>query len=430
MAGIRSEVVSAQLTFPWRLFPGTWHLTPTASKLIVGGSIQSTGGFKIPEVTFRIASGPGPLFTVAHDATLTGNGTVGSPLGMAIPLNLTGSVGGGGSIITVTNAASGTGVSGFSTSGLGVRGESILRPGVFGRSDSSFGVIGSSTDGVGVQGQSTNGNGVIGKQAGGSGIVVATPSGVLGDSEGVGVRGVSNTGFGVLGTSNTSVGIRGISQDNDGVQGFSQTGQGVVAVTGSGIGVRAFGNSGLAGKFDGDVQVTGLLSKGGGSFKIDHPLDPEKKYLYHSFVESPDMMNIYNGNTVTNENGDAVVTLPDYFEALNSDFRYQLTVIGEFAQAVIAEKIKSNRFVIKTNLPNVEVSWQVTGVRRDPWANKHRIKVEEQKSELERGYYLHPELYDQSEELGVEWAHNPRLMRQMKEGREQMKQKKFESIDR
>ena len=61
-------------------------------------------------------------------------------------------------------------------------------------------------------------------------------------------------------------------------------------------------------------------------------LDPANKYLYHSFVESPDMMNVYNGNVVTDKRGMATVVLPEYFEALNSDFRYQLTVIGRFAR--------------------------------------------------------------------------------------------------
>src|SRR5262249_50599128 len=147
---------------------------------------------------------------------------------------------------------------------------------------------------------------------------------------------------------------------------------------------------GKAGFFDGDVQVTGNLSKAGGSFKIDHPLDPENKYLSHSFVESPDMMNIYNGNITTDGNGRAVVDLPDWFEALNKDFRYQLTVVGTFAQAIVAEKVKGNRFVIQTNAPGVEVSWQVTGIRQDAWANKNRIPVEEMKSDKERGFYLHP----------------------------------------
>jgi hypothetical protein len=67
--------------------------------------------------------------------------------------------------------------------------------------------------------------------------------------------------------------------------------------------------------------VTGTLTRSGGSFKIDHPLDPENRYLQHSFVESPDMMNIYNGNAELDDQGRATVVLPEYFETLNGDFR-------------------------------------------------------------------------------------------------------------
>ena len=142
----------------------------------------------------------------------------------------------------------------------------------------------------------------------------------------------------------------------------------------------------------GNVDVLGTLSKGGGSFKIDHPLDPANKYLYHSFVESPDMMNIYNGNITTDASGEAAVELPEWFETLNRDFRYQLTVIGQFAQAIVAGKVASHRFVIKTDKPNVEVSWQVTGIRQDSFANAHRIPVETEKTPADRGHYLYPEL--------------------------------------
>ena len=152
---------------------------------------------------------------------------------------------------------------------------------------------------------------------------------------------------------------------------------------------------------EGNVHVTGNLSKGGGSFKIDHPLDPANKYLYHSFVESPDMMNIYNGNIVTDKRGLAMVTLPDYFGALNRDFRYQLTVIGQFAQAIVLKKLNSNRFTIKTSKPGVEVSWQVTGIRQDAYANAHRIPVEENKPPQEQGHYLHPELFGASSDLAI-----------------------------
>ena len=115
------------------------------------------------------------------------------------------------------------------------------------------------------------------------------------------------------------------------------------------------------------------------------------------------MMNVYNGNVTTDADGNATVTLPERFEALNRDFRYQLTVIGQFAQAIVASEIEGNRFVIRTNLGNVKVSWQVTGIRHDPWAEKHRIPVEEAKPDDLRGTYLNPGLYGRPEQLGEPW---------------------------
>ena len=41
----------------------------------------------------------------------------------------------------------------------------------------------------------------------------------------------------------------------------------------------------------------------------------------------------------------------------------------------------------------MKVSWQVTGIRKDPSANAHRIRVEEDKPAKERGYYTYPELF-------------------------------------
>jgi hypothetical protein len=194
---------------------------------------------------------------------------------------------------------------------------------------------------------------------------------------------------------------------------FQTGGVGIFAFRGTRTDVNpAF--DGLAGYFSGNVQITGTISKGGGSFKIDHPLDPENKYLYHSFIESPDMMNIYNGNITTDATGQAVVELPSYFEALNRDFRYQLSVIGTFAQAIIAEEISNNRFTIKTSEPRVKVSWQVTGIRQDVFANKHRIPVEELKNENERGHYLHPELFNKPEEKSIEWARYSEAMQRMR----------------
>ena len=160
------------------------------------------------------------------------------------------------------------------------------------------------------------------------------------------------------------------------------------------------GANSFSGYFDGNVQiignlnVTGNISKGAGTFKIDHPLDPYNKYLVHSFVESPEMMNLFSGNITTDSNAVAVVKLPEYFQVANKNFKYQLTVIGKFAQAIISEEIKENVFVIKTSVPNTKVSWQVTTVRADKYAEKNRVIPEEDK--IEKGTLLHPELYDQN----------------------------------
>ena len=172
--------------------------------------------------------------------------------------------------------------------------------------------------------------------------------------------------------------------------------------------------NGYAGYFGGDVDVNGTLFKNSGAFKIDHPLDPANKYLYHSFVESPDMLNIYNGNVVLDANGEAVVALPDWFGAINRDFRYQLTCIGGLAPVYIAEEIANNQFKIAGGKSGMKISWQVAGIRQDAWANAHRIPVEVEKSERERGYYIRPELYGAPEEKSIAWVRHPELMKRMK----------------
>jgi hypothetical protein len=105
--------------------------------------------------------------------------------------------------------------------------------------------------------------------------------------------------------------------------------------------------------------------------------------------------------------------MPEWFDALNRDFRYRLTVIGQFAQAMVASEIADNQFTIQTDKPNVKVSWQVTGIRQDAWANAHRIPVEEEKTGVTRDHYLNPELYNQPPEKSVDWAERPEMMRAM-----------------
>jgi hypothetical protein len=102
------------------------------------------------------------------------------------------------------------------------------------------------------------------------------------------------------------------------------------------------------------------------------------------------------------------VELPEYFEALNKDFRYQLTCIGGHAPIYVAQKISGNRFRIAGGRQGLEVSGQVTGIRKDPYAEKHPIRVEEEKPSAEQGYYLAPEVYGQPETKGIQWVRNRR----------------------
>ncbi|NND63918.1 MAG: hypothetical protein HKN48_12080 [Flavobacteriaceae bacterium] len=145
----------------------------------------------------------------------------------------------------------------------------------------------------------------------------------------------------------------------------------------------------LAAVFEGDVEVAsdiligGTMSAAAKAFKIDHPLDPDNKYLVHNSIESNERVNIYSGNVSTNKEGFATIELPNYMSALNTDFKYQLTIVDKsFAQAVVWEPLNanSNTFVIKTNEPNIKVSWQLTGTRQDTWALENPMQVEVEKN--------------------------------------------------
>jgi hypothetical protein len=242
--------------------------------------------------------------------------------------------------------------------------------------------------GYGVSGKSSKGSGVYGES----------------DSFGYGVSGKSSEGGAVYGTSQKGVGVVGGSHD----------GFGVVGMSGNSAGLYGNSSYDYAAILNGKVKITGNLEKAGGSFKIDHPLDPANKYLCHSFVESPDMKNVYDGVVVLDRKGKAEIELPDWFGILNKDFRYQLTAIGAPGPNLyIAEEISdtttnytsnknnNSRFKIAGGTSGMKVSWQVTGIRRDPWANAHRIEVQEDKPDKERGYYLHPDVYGQPEEKGI-----------------------------
>jgi hypothetical protein len=288
----------------------------------------------------------------------------------------------------VANSTSGTtyGVYGqtASPSGYGVYGNATATSGT------AYGLYGTSASpsGYGVYGVSTSttglGYGVVGQ----GGI----NDGVYGTTSGAEAAGV--VAYNTNTTSYEAQAIYAVAYSANASAGFFRNIGGGWAIIGANASDNIFTvDSEGDGYFAGDLNVGGTLSKGGGSFKIDDPIDPANRTLSHSFVESPDMMNIYNGNVTTDNRGLATVVLPNYFEALNRDFRYQLTVIGQFAQAMIAKEIDRGRFTIKTNKPGVKVSWQVTGIRQDAWANAHRIPNEEDKPQEQRGTYLHPDLF-------------------------------------
>lgn len=201
----------------------------------------------------------------------------------------------------------------------------------------------------------------------------------------------SNCQNGVYGFSGNSGASCVIGQSSASVQGYGVVGRSYG--TGKGVyGDLVSGSAGgYAGYFNGPTHVNGALSKLSGSFKIDHPQDPANKFLVHSFVESPDMKNVYDGIVTLGSNGTATVVLPSYFESLNSDFRYQLTPIGSAANLFIKSEVLNGMFEIAGGAPGQRVSWQVTGIRKDAWAKAHPIVPEQLKAAGERGKYLTPE---------------------------------------
>jgi hypothetical protein len=163
--------------------------------------------------------------------------------------------------------------------------------------------------------------------------------------------------------------------------------------------------AGVAGFFDGGVTVANgdlTVVNGNKPFKIDHPLDPQNKYLLHNAVESSERKNVYDGVVLLDEDGEAWVELPEWFEALNGDFRYQLTAVGGSAPGLhVAEELSENRFKIAGGEEGMKVCWQLTGSRKDRWAAANPFEVEQEKHEEERGRYLEPSLYDAPEEQRV-----------------------------
>lgn len=431
----------------WGSLQGVYGTSTSGGNGVVGQSPSSGIG-----VYGSSATGVG----VRGDATQAASGAYGvygtSPGLVGVLGEITGTSGQGIGVLGKSGGENGIGVRGFASSDLGqsygvvgmtashfgnsagVRGEatsstgstigvegvsvSNAGTGVWGHNDvsSGVGVSGTSVGGTGISGTSTNGTGSSGSSTNGTGVAGSSANGiaVLGTSTGSdGIRGSSTSGTGVRGTTNSAdayavFGSNTATASSGGI-GLQLVSNGLLHPTGvfgasgggaNGIAIWARANSSgqfsnqLAGFFEGNVRVTGDFSVGGSkNFMIDHPLDPENKYLVHACVESDERINIYVGNITTDGSGDANVDLPSYFTSLNRDYRYQLTVIGQFAQAIVSEKILNNRFSIKTDKPFVEVSWQVAGIRNDTYARAHPMQVEVEKPGREKGTYIYPELY-------------------------------------
>lgn len=191
--------------------------------------------------------------------------------------------------------------------------------------------------------------------------------------------------------------------DHTAVEGSSVPGNGFgFGVLGTGGYVGVVGNEGSGGALAGVFAIGDVGATGAKPFIIDHPSDPENKMLRHFALESDEILNVYRGNVMLDENGKATVELPDYFEAINIDFSYQLTAIGTPVHPYISSEVNGNTFEISGE-PNTKTSWMLIAQRNDPYVQQNPDKKENViiKDEFHKGKYLMPKLYNQPESKSV-----------------------------
>ena len=212
----------------------------------------------------------------------------------------------------------------------------------------------------------------------------------------------ANTGdtYGVWGQSRATdgVGVQGVALATTGVT-YGVLGRNLSS--GAGYGIFSNGNFGASGTK---------------SFRIDHPSDPQNKYLLHYSVESPEVLNTYSGKITLDDAGEAVVQLPAYFASINKDPRYSLTAIGapmpmlhiaqEISEAAlkVGERAEPKQVVppcsfrIAGGVAGAKVSWRVEAVRNDRWMRASGMPVEVEKQGSEKNTYQAPELFGQPKE--------------------------------
>lgn len=247
---------------------------------------------------------------------------------------------------------------------------------------------------------------IVGNSTGGayavSGQVVATASAAsalygsnLRTAGGWGTYGIGHSG--TVGETNYQLGFGVYGRNYD-----------AIGPLGNAVGTYGYGYIGVWGDqtdplgysvyANGDFGAAGTKA-----FSIDHPLDPANKYLRHYSIESNEVLNMYRGTAPFDANGEAIVTMPNYVEAVNTNYSYQLTPVGGFAPLFIKQKLVDGTFIIGGGLPGMEVSWTVVGQRNDPYLQQHpeSKQVEVDKEAWNQGKYLQPDLYGQPEELKI-----------------------------
>jgi hypothetical protein len=193
--------------------------------------------------------------------------------------------------------------------------------------------------------------------------------------------------------SSTYIGMNGLASGGSGAN-YGVYGRAYGGGTNVGVfGAADFGTANWAGYFDGDINVTGNIVKAASTFAIDHPTDPDNQYLQQAEVISNEMKAVYDGTVVLGSDGTAIVQLPDYLESFCGDFRYQLTCVGGYAPVYVSSEVSGNQFSISGGQSGLKVSWQITGIRKDKYAQANPLEVEKKKSAVQQGKYLHPELY-------------------------------------
>lgn len=206
--------------------------------------------------------------------------------------------------------------------------------------------------------------------------------------------------------SNFCIGLSGYahSTTGGGSYGVFSEAKGTNGINYGVYGRASQGTTNYAGFFAG-LLYANSASSGVKAFTIDHPMDPANKVLNHSSVESDERLNLYRGEVITDKNGRATITLPNYFDALNEEALYQLTVVAneesDFVMAQVSQRLKNGKFKIRTSAPNTTVSWQVSGRRHDPTSNYYPLEVERNKTKDEKGKYFVPEAYGKDPSLAI-----------------------------